>query len=118
MKTDELKYPGSRRVYVPGSLFPDIKVSMREVTLSDSVFPDGSTEPNEPVRIYDCSGAWGDDSFHGKAEQGLPRLRESWIEARGDVCRDADGVLVAADVKQAPTQREYARRGIITPEME
>lgn len=59
MKTDELKYPGSRRVYVPGTMYPDIRVSMREVTLSDSVFPDGTTEPNEPIKIYDCSGAWG-----------------------------------------------------------
>ena len=118
MKADELRYPGSRRIYVPGALFPEIKVAMREVTLSDSVFPDGTTEPNEPVRIYDCSGPWGDESFHGQAEQGLPRLREEWILSRGDVCRDAGGALQATDLKQAPTQREYARRGIITPEME
>ena len=57
MKADELKYPGSRRVYVPGKLYPDIKVAMREVVLEDSLFPDGSTERNAPVRIYDCSGA-------------------------------------------------------------
>ncbi len=118
MKANELKYPGSRRIYVPGALFPEIKVAMREVTLSDSVFPDGTTEPNEPVKIYDCSGAWGDEGFHGQAEQGLPRLREEWILSRGDVCWDAGGALQATDLKQPPTQREYARRGIITPEME
>ena len=118
MKTDELRYPGSRRIYVPGSLFPEVRVAMREVTLTDSVFPDGTTEPNAPVRIYDCSGAWGDESFHGQAEQGLPRMREEWILSRADVNRDNDGVLVAFDLKQPPTQREYARRGIITPEME
>ena len=118
MKTDELKYPGSRRIYVPGTVYPDIQVAMREVALSDSLFPDGSTEPNEPVRIYDCSGPWGDESFHGQAEQGLPRMRESWILARGDVQKDASGVFVAVDAKRPPTQREYARRGIITPEME
>ena len=118
MTADELKYPGSRRIYVPGALFPDIRVAMREVTMSDSVFPDGSTESNEPVRIYDCSGAWGDEQFHGQAEQGLPRLREEWILSRGDVSREADGTLVAANLQQAPTQRAYARRGIITPEME
>ena len=118
MTVDELKYPGSRRIYVPGALFPDIKVAMREVTLSDSVFPDGTTESNDPVRIYDCSGPWGDAEFHGQAEQGLPRMREEWILSRGDVCRDAGGALQATDLKQAPTQREYARRGIITPEME
>lgn len=118
MKTDELKYPGSRRIYVPGTVYPDIQVAMREVALSDSLFPDGSTEPNEPVRIYDCSGPWGDESFHGQAEQGLPRMREAWILARGDVQKDAAGVFVAVDAKRPPTQREYARRGIITPEME
>lgn len=118
MNADELKYPGSRRIYVAGELFPEIKVAMREVTQADSVFPDGSTEPNEPVRIYDCSGPWGDEAFQGRAEDGLPRMRESWIMARGDVEADADGTLRAKDVAKAPTQREYARKGIITPEME
>ena len=79
MKTDELKYPGSRTIYIPGSMYPNLRVAMREVTLSDSVFPDGSTESNAPIRIYDCSGPWGDDSYHGNADQGLPRLREEWI---------------------------------------
>lgn len=60
----------------------------------------------------------GDESYHGNEETGLPRLREKWIVARGDVCADSDGVLVAKDLQHAPTQREYARRGIITPEME
>ena len=48
----------------------------------------------------------GDERFHGQVEQGLPRLREEWITARGDVNKEADGVLVAKDLKQAPTQRE------------
>lgn len=118
MNTEDLKYPGSRRIYVPGSIYPDIRVSMREVTLSDSVFPDGRTESNEPVRIYDCSGPWGDDEFTGSVEQGLPALRRPWIAARADVVQDADGVLRAADTAVPPTQRAYALRGIITPEME
>lgn len=59
MKSDELRYPGSRRVYVQGSLYPEVQVAMREVELGDSVFPDGSTEKNAPVRLYDCSGPWG-----------------------------------------------------------
>lgn len=118
MNTEDLKYPGSRRIYVPGSMYPDIRVSMREVALSDSVFPDGSTESNEPVRIYDCSGPWGDAEFSGSEEQGLPALRRPWISARADVVQDADGVLRAADVATPPTQRAYALRGIITPEME
>ena len=57
---DLLKSPGSRRIYVKGKIHPEIQVGMREVTLSDTLFPDGSVEPNAPVRIYDCSGAWGD----------------------------------------------------------
>lgn len=118
MNTEDLKYPGSRRIYVPGSMYPDIRVSMREVALSDSVFPDGSTESNEPVRIYDCSGPWGDDEFSGSEELGLPALRRPWISARADVVQDADGVLRAADAATPPTQRAYALRGIITPEME
>ena len=118
MKSDELKYPGSRRIYVPGALFADVQVAMREVEQSDTVFPDGSTEKNAPVRIYDCSGPWGDADFSGTVEQGLPALRAAWIASRNDVVRDADGSLRAADVSRPPTQREYALRGIITPEME
>ncbi len=118
MNTDELKYPGSRRIYVSGELFPDVQVSMREVSLSESVFPDGTVEQNAPVRIYDCSGPWGDESFHGDVEQGLPRLRETWIRGRADVEEDADGTLRAANLAHPPTQREYALRGVITPEME
>lgn len=118
MNTDELKYPGSRRIYVSGKLFSDVQVSMREVSLSESVFPDGTVEQNAPVRIYDCSGPWGDESFHGDVEQGLPRLREPWIRGRADVEEDADGTLRAANLAHPPTQREYALRGVITPEME
>lgn len=118
MNTDELKYPGSRRIYVPGRLHPDIRVAMREVSLEDSLFPDGSTEKNAPVRIYDCSGPWGDESFCGNVEQGLPKQRESWIAARGDVQADPEGVLRATDTATPPTQRAYALRGIVTPEME
>lgn len=118
MKSDELKYPGSRRIYVQGTLYPDVRVAMREVEQADSVFPDGSTEKNAPVRIYDCSGPWGDSDFSGTVEQGLPALRAAWIAARNDVVRDADGSWRAVDISRPPTQREYALRGIITPEME
>lgn len=118
MKSDELRYPGSRRIYVQGKMFPSVQVAMREVEQADTVFPDGSTEKNAPVRLYDCSGPWGDAAFNGSVEQGLPALRAAWIEARKDVVREADGSLKAADLAHPPTQREYALRGIITPEME
>ncbi len=118
MKMEELKYPGSRRVYVQGHLYPDVQVAMREVEQSDTLFPDGSTEQNEAVRLYDCSGPWGDEAYHGDVERGLPALRAGWISGRGDVERDEDGSLRAADVVNPPTQRAYAQRGVITPEME
>lgn len=118
MNADELKYPGSHRIYVEGKLHPDVRVAMREVVLEDSLFPDGTTEPNEPVCLYDCSGPWGDESFQGRVEDGLPAMRADWIEKRGDVVRDERGVLRARDVSQPPTQRAYALRGIVTPEME
>ena len=82
MKDDALRYPGSRRIYVAGTIHPELKVAMREVEQHDSVFPDGSTEKNAPVRIYDCSGPWGDADYRGTVEQGLPALRAAWIAAR------------------------------------
>ena len=118
MKTDELKYPGSHRIYVNGTLHPEVRVAMREVVLEDSLFPDGTSEKNAPVRLYDCSGPWGDEQYGGTVETGLPKLREAWIAARADVQPDADGALKAMDLAHPPTQREYALRGIITPEME
>jgi phosphomethylpyrimidine synthase len=58
---------------------------MREITLSPTKAFNGRIEQNEPVRVYDCSGPWGDPTFHGKSEEGLPALREKWIADRGDV---------------------------------
>jgi phosphomethylpyrimidine synthase len=77
-------FPASRRVYLAGSR-PDIRVPMREITLSPSRLPDGSESPNEPVRVYDTSGPWGDPEFHGDATRGLPPIRAAWIRERGDV---------------------------------
>ncbi len=77
-------FPKSRRVYVEGSR-PDIRVGMREVTLDPTRKTDGKLLPNESVRIYDTSGAWGDADFHGDVEKGLPFIRSQWILERGDV---------------------------------
>jgi len=78
-------FPNSQRVYLAGKQHPDVKVSMREVTLSETKHPNGQTEKNAPVRVYDTSGPWGDPSFEGNVEKGLPPLRRDWILARGDV---------------------------------
>jgi phosphomethylpyrimidine synthase len=77
-------FPSSRRVHVTGSR-PDIRVPMREISLSPTRLPNGTEVPNEPVRVYDTSGPWGDPDFHGEATLGLPRLREAWIRERGEV---------------------------------
>ncbi|MEN9653361.1 MAG: hypothetical protein RL303_1081, partial [Verrucomicrobiota bacterium] len=77
-------FPNSTRIFVPGSR-PDILVPMREVKLADTSRPDGAKSANEPVRIYDTSGPWGDPAFHGDVEKGLPPIRAAWIAERGDV---------------------------------
>src|SRR5215210_1554965 len=77
--------PNSRRVYLEGRIHPEIRVPMREIALSPTKRMDGALEPNEPVRVYDCSGPWGDPEFHMDVERGLPPLRRTWIAKRGDV---------------------------------
>jgi phosphomethylpyrimidine synthase len=122
---------------------------MREIPLAPTRRPDGSSEPNEPVRVYDTSGPWGDPGFHGDVRRGLPPVRAAWLRERGDLAeipgRDYrpqdDGYLSAAHAARARgadadsfprgarpvwrarpgrtvTQLHYARRGVITPEME
>ena len=81
--TDPL--PNSTRVYVEGSLHKTVRVPMREISLSPTKRFDGSLEKNEPVRVYDASGPWGDENFDGDVTQGLPALRAEWIKARADV---------------------------------
>jgi phosphomethylpyrimidine synthase len=77
--------PASSRVYISGVIHPEIKVPMREITLAPTKAFNGRIEQNEPVRVYDCSGPWGDPTFHGNSSEGLPALREPWITARNDV---------------------------------
>ena len=77
--------PASKRVYVPGQLHPEVRVPMREIELTPTKGFDGRLEANEPVRVYDCSGPWGDPAFTGSVAEGLPPLRAAWIRSRGDV---------------------------------
>ncbi|MDF2374610.1 MAG: phosphomethylpyrimidine synthase ThiC [Verrucomicrobiales bacterium] len=84
-KTVSDVFPNSRRVYIPGSIHGNLKVPLREVDLSETKHPNGRVEVNEPVRIYDTSGPWGDPAFSGVVTEGLPALRREWIQARGDV---------------------------------
>lgn len=77
--------PNSQRVYVPGSLHPEIRVPFREIRLSPTKTLSGQTELNESVRVYDCSGPWGDPDQAPDSSQGLAAIRADWIRARGDV---------------------------------
>lgn len=152
MKNEKLPTPqtitrepltGSRKIYVPGILH-DIRVAMREITLSDTISYIGDKEvrqPNAPVTVYDTSGPYTDPEVSIDLKKGLPRLRENWIQERGDVeqlsgfsseyClertanRSLDSLRfdhirlpLRARAGQNVSQLHYARKGIITPEME
>ena len=77
--------PNSRKVYVNGKLHADLRVPFREISLSPTKSLDGTLEPNEPVRVYDTSGPWGDPDQHVDVADGLPALRAKWIRDRSDV---------------------------------
>ena len=132
--------PNSRKVYVQGTLFP-IQVAMREITQSPTKLSNGGTEDNPPVTVYDTSGPYTDENAQIDIRKGLNRIREQWILDRGDVDildgitsnygkeRLADTSLdslrfgyshrpkVAKEGRNV-TQLHYAKKGIITPEME
>ena len=129
--------PNSARVYVPGKLHPELRVPFREIKLSPTKSSNCQVEVNRPVRVYDCSGPWGDPAFAGNVEHGLPALRGKWILARGrrranrrrptnpfpatamPPSRPRFSVSrLRAKTGKAVTQLHYARQGIITPEME
>jgi phosphomethylpyrimidine synthase len=147
--------PASKKIYVEGVLHPEIRVPMREIEVSDTKSYTGAIEKNAPVRVYDCSGPWGNPAFTGTSDEGLPALRREWILKRGDV-EEYDGREVKpqdngylsgklaefasvaeknrlvefpgllgqrrkplrAKAGKVVTQLQYARAGIITPEME
>lgn len=72
-------YPASEKVYVPGRLHPYIRVAMRKIHLTDPAYP--------AYYAYDTSGVYTDPGVSVDIRQGLPRLREAWIAARGDTER-------------------------------
>ena len=134
-------FPGSRKIYVPGRIHP-IRVAMREISVTDTrdTFTQSVT-PNPAVTVYDTSGPYTDPAVGIDVREGLPRVREGWIAERGDVeqlehvssvygrRRQEDAMLdalrfehIRPPMKAKPglavTQLAYARRGIITPEME
>lgn len=132
-------FPNSRKVYVQGSR-PDIQVPMREITLSDTSILFGN-EKNPPIYVYDTSGPYTDPNAKIDIRSGLPAIRAAWIAERDDT-EELDGPTseygrarlndksldeLRFNLTRKPrrakkgariTQMEYARRGIVTPEME
>ncbi|AKH37849.1 MULTISPECIES: phosphomethylpyrimidine synthase ThiC [Nitrosomonas] len=131
--------PNSRKIYVEGTR-PDIQVPMREISQSDTAISSG-TEKNPPIYVYDTSGPYTDPAVKIDIRAGLSPLREKWVDERGDTER-LSGLTSAYsrerlnnpklsqmrfNLQRPPrraktginvTQMHYARRGMITPEME
>ncbi|HEY0549115.1 MAG TPA: phosphomethylpyrimidine synthase ThiC [Verrucomicrobiae bacterium] len=82
--------PASKKVFVAGTIHPDVRVPMREIEVMPTKSYTGAVTANDPVRVYDCSGPWGDPAFTGTSDEGLPALRREWILKRGDV-EEIDG---------------------------
>ncbi len=132
-------FPNSRKIYVQGSR-QDLQVGMREVHCLPSPATFGGDQ-NPPITIYDTSGPYSDPDMEVDLLQGLPPARSSWIEQRNDTLQLAQPSSEYGQARQsdprtahlrfehyrlprrarpgrAVTQMHYARRGIITPEME
>lgn len=132
--------PQSNKIYVSGKLHP-IQVSMREIQLSDTKLSNGTIEQNHPVTVYDTSGPYTDPAIDVDIRKGLPRLREQWIVDRGDVLQQTEISSKYGKERMNDTsldelrfehiskpycakeganvsQLHYAKKGIITPEME
>ncbi|MDB6135752.1 MAG: thiamine biosynthesis protein ThiC [Verrucomicrobiales bacterium] len=111
--------PASSRVYVEGQLHPEVRVPMREIKLSPTKAFNGGMEENDPVRVYDTSGPWGDPAYEGTVETGLPALRKKWILDRGDVEEYEGRTIHARDNGYLTDQHaEYAaarREGLLSP---
>ncbi len=131
--------PNSRKIYVQGSR-PDIRVPMREITLTDTHLNNG-VEKNPPMHVYDCSGPYTDPAVKIDIRSGLAEMRAPWIAERNDTetlpqltseygqqrLRDPALADMRFNLTHTPrkakpgknvTQMHYARQGIITPEME
>ncbi len=132
--------PNSTKQYQQGEIFDDIRVPYRQITLNDTEL-NGIKTPNDPVNVYDCSGPYTDPEHKIDIEQGLPETRRKWVVDRGDlealtsqssiyyhsrqIENSVDGLRfpnkrqpLRAKAGQNVTQMHYAKKGIITPEME
>ncbi len=115
-----------KRIYVKSG---GVTVALSEISQTPTRLKDGTIRQNPPVRIYDTAGAWADENFHRDPSKGLPDVRSKWIDARADTepcgqtnsspkCPFGGRKIRRAKSGARPTQLNYARRGIVTPEME
>jgi phosphomethylpyrimidine synthase len=125
-------FPGSKKVYIPGS--HGIRVPMREIQLHSTEGSDGKTEPNAPIRVYDTSGPYTDPDISIDLKNGLAELRKPWISERDNydsresayrpVAGHSDPDIAVPAGRRVlrgsgtVTQMHYAKKGIVTPEME
>lgn len=101
----KISYPSSEKIYLKGSLYPELRVAMRRVRLTPTVTIENGKrklDTNAPVYIYDTSGPYSDPNIDIDLDKGLPRLRSPWIEKR----------------KKGQTLMSLAKQGIVTEEME
>lgn len=108
------------KVYLSGSIFPDIKVGMLCVKQNPTIVIENGNRKeieNKPIYIYDTGGTFSDSEIKTDFKIGLPKIRKSWILSRCDVEKYNNNFYRAKKGKQI-TQMAYAKAGIITPEME
>lgn len=148
----DYKLPNSKRVYIKGKIFEDIKVPFREISMAETRLHDGTMENNGTIKVYDTSGNWGDENVKCNPTEGLPAIRLKWIKDRNDVEEYEgrnilpidNGYMTEEELKSADANKNgkleyypglrrkplkaksgaavsqiyYAKKGIITPEME
>src|SRR5262245_60988408 len=105
----ETQLPNSQRIYITGTQ-SDLRVPFREISQNVTKGFNGQLQTNDPVRVYDTSGPWGDPSYAGDIRDGLPALRHRWIIARGDV-EEYEGRDVRPEDNgyRSPEEAVYAR---------
>ncbi len=113
LATVRRSFPASRKIYLPGVTHPFLRVPMREITLAAK-----TARGDARLLVYDTSGAYTDPATAIDVHRGLVPLRAAWIAERDDVLALPSSKARKARAGAAVTQLHYARRGIITPEME
>lgn len=134
-------FPGSKKIYESGKIFKNIKVPKREISISDTVNTQGIPTPNKALQVYDTTGPYTDPNIKVNIKEGLAEIRRQWIldrndveELKGDAANKNKIHVVNAELEalrfpkiKTPlrakpghnvTQMHYAKKNIITPEME